>query len=132
MYRAALDASALVAILRRETGADEAIEWLSGAVVSSVNIAEVLWAMDKRGADRNQVENDLRQMRFRELPFTREDAEIVARLQPLTLGSSIGFADRSCLALAFRHGIPAVTGDRDWLSHDVGVEVRLFRNQPAA
>ena len=132
MYRAVLDASALVAILRRESGAADVIEWLRGAVVSSVNVAEVLWTMDKRGADRNQVEVDLRQMQFRELPFTREDAEIVARLQPLTLGSSVGFADRSCMALAFRHGVPAITGDREWLKHDVGVEIKLFRNREAA
>ena len=47
-------------------------------------------------------------------------------------GSSVGIADRACMALGLSRELPVLTGDRQWLDHDAGVEVRLFRHQEAA
>jgi ribonuclease VapC len=43
----------------------------------------------------------------------------------MTLGLSIG--DRSCLALAAEHDLPAVTADRAWSALDAGIEVVVIR-----
>lgn len=62
-------------------------------------------------------------------PFLREDAHQAAllRLPTRELGLSLG--DRSCLALARRLGVPALTADRIWarLPPDLGLEVELIR-----
>lgn len=54
-------------------------------------------------------------------------AEAAARLRPATRHAGLSLADRACLALARRLGVPAVTADRAWGDLDVGVEVRLIR-----
>ena len=43
-------------------------------------------------------------------------AEVLSRL-----------GDRACLATALRHGRPAITADRAWVTIDVGVTVQLIR-----
>lgn len=127
-----MDASAVLAVLRRERGADIVQQHVRGSLISSVNLAEIFYKTDADGADRERVERALMNMQLLEIPFGRDQAEIVASIYPMTIGSSVGFADRACLALAKSHGIPALTGDHDWLKHDIGVEVLLFRKRAVA
>lgn len=56
-------------------------------------------------------------------PFDAEDARLAGELVGLTRKAGLSLADRACLALAGRLGVPAVTADRTWLSLDIGVEV---------
>ena len=42
-------------------------------------------------------------------------------------GPRLSLADRACLALAERLGVPAVTADQEWAKADVGAEVQLIR-----
>ncbi|MBA2515401.1 MAG: hypothetical protein H0V26_13925 [Solirubrobacterales bacterium] len=39
----------------------------------------------------------------------------------------LSLADRCCLALAHRLGLPILTANRAWATIDVGVEVQLIR-----
>lgn len=96
--------------------------------MSSVNIAEVFSHTDIRRSSRHRVEAAINAMHIREVPFDHEQAEILASIYPKTLGSSVGFADRACLALAVKYNIAVLTGDTDWLKHDVGIDIQLFRN----
>ena len=42
MKKAVIDASAMIAFLRKENGFESVSEWISGALISAVNYAEVL------------------------------------------------------------------------------------------
>ena len=44
-----------------------------------------------------------------------------------TRSAGLSLADRACLALASRLGVPAVTADRAWTTLDVGVEIVCIR-----
>lgn len=127
MSRFVLDASAALGAMRRERGADFVTQHGRGSLISSVNLAEVLSHPDIRLASTERVNTWFRMMQVREVPFDRRHAQALAEIYPLTLGSSVGFADRACLALAKQERLVALTGDRDWLKYDVGVEVQLFR-----
>jgi len=127
MCSCVVDSSALIAILRKERGAGYVRDHARGAAISSVNLAEVLSYTLLRGAGREPVEALLRAMQLTEVPFDREQCDMVASIYTATLGSSVGFADRACLALAKSQDLPALTGDHAWLQHDIGVEVLLFR-----
>lgn len=127
-----LDASAVLAVLRGEAGAQFVVEHGRGSLISSVNMAEVFCHAEIRQASRERVEAGIRVMQLREVPFDRQQAEILAMIYPLTVGSSVGFADRACMALARKHGLTALTGDHDWLKHDAGVEIQLFRQRTVA
>lgn len=131
-----LDASALLAFLQNEPGADVVESAIAdGAAISTVNFAEVLSAIAIRGADPAAA---LVAMTERGViggpvaiePFTLADAVEAARLRPLTARAGLSLGDRSCLALAKRLGTAALTADQPWLELDLSVEVRSIRVHP--
>lgn len=128
-----LDASALMAVLHSEDGASVVINAIGeGAAVSVVNWAEVLSKLAEAGKDPEVAAAELRRAEGprRALsiePLTAADCVAVARLRPITRPQGLSLADRTCLALAERLGVPALTADRKWLEADVVTEVQLIR-----
>lgn len=128
-----LDASALMAVLHGEDGASIVIEAIAeGAAVSVVNWAEVLSKLAEAGKDPEVAAAELRRAEGsrRALsiePLTAADCVAVGRLRPITKRQGLSLADRACLALAERLGVPALTADRKWLEADVAAEVQLIR-----
>ncbi|MHB1446572.1 MAG: PIN domain-containing protein [Acidimicrobiales bacterium] len=122
-----LDASALLALLRQEAGADvvaEALEDQAGAV-SVVNLAEVLEHATRTGSDASERLAELRGV-FMFEPVTEADALGAAELYPLTRRPALSLADRIALATARRLGVTVLTAERAWA--DVpGVAVRVIR-----
>jgi len=130
---AVLDASALLAYLREEPGADVVADAIAGgATISTVNLAEVLSRAADRGADPIALTGD---MTDRGLlggaiavePFTTADAAEVARLRPATRDAGLSLGDRACLALARRLDAPAFAADAAWSRLDLAVDVRQVR-----
>lgn len=133
MSSAVLDASALLAYLRDEPGAEAVADAVAGgAAISTMNLGEVFSRVADRGADPSRV---ARQMTERGLldgaiavePFTSADAIEVGRLRPLTREHGLSLGDRACLALAQRLELPAVTADRAWSKLDLEIELRHIR-----
>ena len=122
-----LDASALLALLHRETGADVVKQVLSTAAISSVNWSEVAQKSIERDLSMEPLRADLVEVGLDIVPFTVEDAEAAAELYQATRASGLSLGDRACLALAQRLGAPALTTDRRWADIRLGVEVLLIR-----
>lgn len=128
-----LDASALLAYLREEEGADVVSEALmAGVTLSVVNLAEVLSRRTAAGQDPQAgldglVRSGLLGQRIRMAEVTTEDAVDIARLRPLTRHVGLSLADRACIALARRTGEAVLTADSAWSQVQVGVEVRQIR-----
>jgi ribonuclease VapC len=130
---AVLDASAFLAYLRDEPGADAVADAIAaGAAISTVNLGEVLSRVADRGADPARV---ARQMTDRGLLdgaiavelFTSADAVEVGRMRPLTREHGLSLGDRACLALARRLELPAMTADTAWSKLDLKLELRQIR-----
>jgi PIN domain nuclease of toxin-antitoxin system len=122
-----LDASALLAFVRREVGADTIEPLLSRSVISSVNWAEVLQRAISLSLGIQGRREDLESLGLRILPFDAEDAESTALLWPSTRRAGLSLGDRACLSLAQKLGLPALTADRGWTALNLEVEVRLIR-----
>jgi PIN domain nuclease of toxin-antitoxin system len=128
-----LDASALLAYLRDEPGTDVVAEAIAdGAVISTVNLAEVFSRAADRGADPAKLAATLTQGgllggAITVEPFTTADAIDAARLRPLTRNAGLSLGDRACLALVRRLGNPALTADTAWQGAAHDVELRLIR-----
>jgi ribonuclease VapC len=128
-----LDASALLAHLRDEPGGDVVAEAIaSGAVISTVNLAEVFSRVADQGDDPAKLAAVLTQIGLLDgaitvEPFTAADAIDAGRLRPLTRDAGLSLGDRACLALARRLDAPALTVDTDWQGVAHGVELRPIR-----
>lgn len=124
-----LDASALLAMLLGEPGGDKVTAALDGAILSSVNLAEVVSHYAKLGAPRVDIEALLSPLPIRVVPVDASLSYDAGMLRPLTLPGGLSLGDRYCLALAKREGIPAVTAERRWpdIAADAGVQVQLIR-----
>jgi PIN domain nuclease of toxin-antitoxin system len=128
MNRIVLDASALLAVLNRESGAEKLTpELLSSAISSTVNLAEVHGKLVERGlSPRDAWEATLSPVR-EAASFTAEHAKTAGDLitQTRSLGLSLG--DRACLALGLTLGAPVYTSDKSWKKLNVGVRIHVIR-----
>ncbi|HXF50513.1 MAG TPA: type II toxin-antitoxin system VapC family toxin [Dehalococcoidia bacterium] len=122
-----LDASALLAAVRGEPGGDRVESQIGVAAMCAVNWAEVAQKSLAYGIDAAALRADLVAAGLTIVPFAAEDAEVSARLWFLTQSSGLSLADRACLSLALRLGVPALTADRLWADIDVGVDVQVVR-----
>jgi ribonuclease VapC len=123
-----LDASALLALLQNEPGAERVAALLSGSVISAVNLSEVV---DKL-VDHDMSADDIREV-LDGLPldvhaFDREAAFAAGELRRITRHAGLSLGDRACLALAAHFGVAAVTANRAWeaLADDIA-PVTLIR-----
>ena len=123
--RVVLDASAVLAWLQAEPGADVVDPLFSAAAMSAVNWSEVLQKVAQRGRNTDEAGDLLQALGLTIFPLTAEGAALAARLWEQAPSLSLG--DRCCLALARHLGLPAITADRDWRQLVVGIEIRPIR-----
>lgn len=130
---AALDASALLAHLRDEEGASVVREAMKpGAVISVANWVEVLSKLAERGEDPGVAAAEMKGAGLvggviAVEPITDDDSIAIARLRPKTKAQGLSLADRACLVLAERLGVPALTADGEWTKAEVKAEVQIIR-----
>lgn len=129
MTIAVLDASALLALLRSEPGAERVRAALPDAAMSTVNLAEVVGHFARSGAAEDEIREVLQPLPIRLVPFTDELATVAGLLAPLTRRAGLSLGDRACLALARQLNAYALTADRSWqgLSSALDIAIDLIR-----
>lgn len=126
-HGAVLDASALLALLHDEAGAEVVEGLVERGAVSAVNWSEVRQRWIARELDVEGLRPDVEALGLTIVPFTADDAERAADFWPATRERGLSLGDRACLALAQRLRVPAVTADRAWLELELGVDVQSIR-----
>ena len=129
MPRSVLDASAALALILEEQGADLVVEALrSGTAMSAVNVAEVAARLHQDGWTESEVGLVFETLGIEVLPFTREAALLSARLRTVTKRQGLGLGDRAALATGYLEQCPILTSDRVWQRLDLpGIEIRCIR-----
>jgi PIN domain nuclease of toxin-antitoxin system len=127
--RVVLDASAVLAALLREPGAERVGRALDAAVISAVNVAEVAAGLVRNGASEREARAVLKALALTVIPADEELAIDAGLMRPVADRAGLSLGDRFCLALARRLGSPALTTDRSWQSvaAALGAEVELIR-----
>jgi ribonuclease VapC len=114
MTSVVMDASAVLALVRDEPGADKVIPHVGRAAISAVNLQEVIKELLLSGLEAATIREVLDELRLDVRPHDVEAAYSAAGLHAQTKEFGRGLGDRSCLALAILLGVPALTADREW------------------
>jgi PIN domain nuclease of toxin-antitoxin system len=128
MNEVVFDASAILAILFQERGAENLTdEIVQRAVASTVNLAEVQSKLVKLKHDPD-ASWETAQMTVSAIePYTQEHAKIAGSLIAKTEKAGLSLGDRSCLALAIALQAPVYTTEQIWRNLQVGVPIHVIR-----
>ncbi len=128
MTSVVMDASAVLALVRDEPGADKVASHVGRAAISAVNLQEVIKELSLSGLDVETIRELLDELRLDVRAHDVEAAYMAAGLHAQTKEFGRGLGDRSCLALAMQLGVPALTADREWKKVKVkGLKVEHIR-----
>jgi ribonuclease VapC len=124
-----LDASAVIALLKAEPGADMVMQALGDAKISAINYAEVISHFVHAKMPAAAVDAMIGPLPLVVVPVDEKLARLAGHLRAKTLGAGLSLGDRFCLALAKQEKLPAWTADRHWLgiAAALGVEITLIR-----
>ena len=123
-----LDASAVIAVLNSEPGADVVLGAIAGAIISAVNYSEVLKKTIERCQTTGPIAALLHSYSVEIVPFDETLAAASAELFPVTKQHGLSFADRACLALGIQHKRRVFTSERRMGLVSVPIKVKLIRN----
>jgi ribonuclease VapC len=122
-----LDASAVLALLRQETGHERVTEVWSTAIISAVNLSEVVAKLADFKMPAPLIALALQDAREKAIDFDVGQAFEAGVMRPLTSDKGLSLGDRACLALALARGGTAITADRVWRDINVGIEIEVIR-----
>jgi ribonuclease VapC len=123
-----VDSSVLLAVIHQERGAETITpEFLTRAIISTVNLAEVQsklvssgWPSDEAWAD---ATGSVREV----IPFTAEHAQAAGNMIARTRALGLSLGDRACLALGLALRAPVYTADRSWKGLKLGIRIHTIR-----
>lgn len=128
MNSAVLDASAILAVLNQEPGADQLTsDILNVAVGSTVNLAEVQGKLVKDGMAPESAWRATLYSVTEAVAFTPEQADLAGSLIAETRPLGLSLGDRACLALAIERRSPVYTTDRLWKKLKLAIPIHVIR-----
>jgi ribonuclease VapC len=126
---AVLDASALLALIHGEDGAERVEPCIPGARLSAVNLAEVVGKLADAGMPEDEIRAALTGLGLRIVHFDEALAYATGLLRSATRSSGLSLGDRACLALAHATGLPALTADRAWSELALETPIEVIRER---
>jgi len=121
-----LDSSAVLALLADEPGSDEVEAALPGALLSAVNLAEVVAKLSERGMPAEEATSLICSIGVEVADFDADQATRSGGLRASTRIAGLSLGDRACLALAQARKLPVLTADAAWARLD-NLDIRLIR-----
>ena len=123
-----LDASALLALIQEEAGAEVIKPLLKFSVMSAVNVTEALSILQRADISPKEGLSLITDIVTTILPFDLEEAEQTAKLHPLVQSKGLSLGDRACIALGIKLQLPIYTADRVWKELQLeGTDIKLIR-----
>ncbi|NJL97564.1 MAG: type II toxin-antitoxin system VapC family toxin [Synechococcaceae cyanobacterium SM2_3_2] len=127
MSRVVFDASAVLALLNQEEGSDTIASLIPQAVISAVNLSEVIAKLADADIPEANIHQILKHLNLEVVGFNEQQALTAGLLRPLTKSQGLSLGDRVCLALAMALDLPVITSDRAWGKLTLNLEIRVIR-----
>ena len=114
MNKVVLDASALLALIKNESGAKIIEELLGNIVMSSVNVTEVAGILLDSDMSAAEAQEAIEPFIHSIVSFDLEHAMACASLKKVTKHLGLSLGDRACIALGIKLRLPIYTADKIW------------------
>lgn len=127
-----LDASAILAFLRREPDYERVTQYLGSAscYVSCANLAEVISKLQEHKLDDTMIATIIGGLPIEVLHFSAKQGQIAGFLRNRTKPYGLSLGDRACLATAQDLDLPVLTSDRVWLNLSVELGLNIICLRP--
>lgn len=127
MSNVVLDASALLALLNNETGADKVAEFIPGAVINAVNLSEVAAKLSENGMPEEAIREAIDILDLKVVPFDTDLSYKTGMLRLATKEKGLSLGDRACLASGLIMNLPVLTCDKIWKELNLSADIRVIR-----
>ena len=128
MSKVVLDASALLALIKNETGGDIIERLLGNIVMSSVNISEVAAILLNSSMSLEECKDVIEPFVDSIIAFDSELSFITASLRQTTKHKGLSLGDRACIALGIKLQAPIYTADKIWAELNINkADIKLIR-----
>ena len=127
MNKVVLDASALLALIKNEKGADIVDKLLGSIIMSSINVSEVAAILLDSKMTMEECKECIEPFIQSIIPFDTDHSFLAASLKNTTKHLGLSLGDRACLALAIAYKLPVYTADKTWTKLKLDCEVILIR-----
>lgn len=124
---AVFDSSAVLAVIYGESGSDDVIDRMRGALLSSVNLIEVHSKLLLNGVPQEAARQKILQLRCEISPLDEEQARIASEMVTKTRPHGLSLGDRACLALAIQRGATVYTADQAWEGIPLKLDLKMIR-----
>lgn len=114
-------------MLQTEPGCDIVAPIIQGALLSTVNLAEIYTKFVLKGLAGAFTWKTILDLRCEVCLFSTEQARIAAELTRTTRPFGLSLGDRTCLALAMERKARVYTTDREWKKLSLGIEIEVIR-----
>lgn len=122
-----LDASAILALIQEEPGAEVIRPLLKQSIMSTVNVAEVLTSLQRVDISPEEGIEYMSLLINKIVDFDREQAREVAALYPKVKHKGLSLGDRACLALGKKYNATVYTADKVWKDINSQLDIQLIR-----
>ena len=127
MSEIVLDASAVLAWIKDEPGHQQVEDVLPEALISAVNLSEVMAKLVERGIPEPQAISTLEELNLEVVPFDTHLALRTGALRSLTKPLGLSLGDRACIALGMHLALPVMTAERNWQSLSLPIPIQVIR-----
>lgn len=130
MNKVIFDASALLALINNEEGANKLEPLIGNIIMSSVNVSEVAGKVyDILGnEDEEQCKLSIEPFVHSIIEFDKTQSYLAASLKHKNKHKGLSLGDRACLAMAMQLELPVYTADKVWGELDLpNIKINLIR-----
>ncbi len=125
---ALLDASALLALINEEPGADQVEKVLADAAISTVNAAEVASKLNEFGWSPDEIAPVFHHLQLDILSFDLDTALACGQLRSVTKKLGLSLGDRACIATGLSTRYRILTADQSWTQLRIrGLSIKCIR-----
>jgi len=123
------DSSALLTLIQQENGYEELEDVVANAVISSVNLSEVISVLSRSMVPKEKIEEIINSSITDVIPFSRGEAILSGELINQTKAFGLSLGDRACIATGILYNLKVYTTDQIWRKLDLkGLKLVLVRD----